>query len=226
MKLSLDTEEAIIKHALSEYPNEACGVIKGGKYYSQKNIHEQPLNNFRIDDKVMGRGDVEAIVHSHTNGRNWPSLQDLRGQYQSGLPWIIVCTDGKTVSDLFSFGDEPPPLIGRVFRFGVTDCYTLIRDYYKEELGLRFSPFFYDGSKNPNDYAGLYERHLIEYGFTKKSVPQRHDILTFTIGGVNAHGGIYLGDGQLLHHLEDRLSRIESAQNWIKNITGIYRYEA
>ncbi len=225
MRLSVTIEEAIIEHALAEYPNEACGVIKGGKYYPQKNIHKRPLNNFRIENNIAIK-DIEAIVHSHTNGRTWPSSMDLRGQYQSGLPWVIVCVDGEKITDYFSFGDEPPPLIGRIFRFGVTDCYTLIRDYYKEELGLTFSPFFYDGSKNPNDYAGLYERHLVEYGFKLKNAPKENDILTFTIGGANAHAGIYLNDGQVLHHLEGQLSRKESAQRWIRNITGIYRYEA
>ncbi len=224
MKLSSVAEAAIKAHALAEYPNECCGIIKGGQYYEQKNIHNRPLNNFKMKDTLL-TADVEAIVHSHTNGRNWPSAMDLRGQYQSKRPWVIACCDGKVVGDLFIFGGEPPPLIGRPFRFGVSDCYTLIRDYYKEKLGRIFRPFFYDGSLNPHDYAGLYERHLLEYGFTQKSMPQKHDILTFTIGGVNAHAGIYLGDGQLLHHLEGRLSRMESAQNWFKNITGIYRYE-
>ncbi len=226
MQLSPDTEESIIEHALGEYPKECCGIIKGGKYYPQKNIHERPLNNFRLDDKVMGKEGIEAIVHSHTNECNWPSSQDLIGQYQSKLPWVIVCVDEREVTDLFVFGEGAPPLIGRKFRFGVTDCYTLIRDYYKEKLGLTFSPFFYDGSKNPNNYAGLYERYLIEHGFVQKSVPQKHDILTFTMGGINAHGGIYLGDGELLQHLEGRLSRIESIQYWLKYITGIYRYES
>src|SRR6476661_4121625 len=37
--------------------------------------------------------------------------------------------------DVFWFGDQltPAPLIGRGFRHGVHDCYSLLRDYYRSE---------------------------------------------------------------------------------------------
>lgn len=227
MKLSLTTQVAIKEHALNSYPNECCGVIKNDIYVPCENKHKQPKNNFKIDHEIIAQSGIDAIVHSHTNGRNWPSEIDLRSQAQIGLPWVIVCCDSGGCTDLFIFGDGYiQPLIGRPFRFGVTDCYTLIRDYYKEILGLKFSPFFYEGSKNCADYADLYTRHLYEYGFKKKSVLKNHDILTFSVNNVDCHAGVYLGDGIFMHHLEGQLSRKDSLQNWMNNLTGIFHYNA
>ena len=49
------------------------------------------------------------------------------------MPWGIIPTDGERVGDPIMWGDQLPiaPLIGREFRHGTSDCYTLVRDAYR-----------------------------------------------------------------------------------------------
>lgn len=45
-------------------------------------------------------------------------------QINSGLPWLLVC------DEKIHRYEPVPPLLGRQFVHGVTDCYSLFRDAY------------------------------------------------------------------------------------------------
>lgn len=204
----------IKEHAAKEYPKESCGliIIKKGKqvYFPCQNIAEgrdfaiSPSDYARAEDE----GEVMVVVHSHPNTSPKPSQADLIGCENSGLPWLIVnWPTGMTYQ--FEPSGYKAPLLGREYVWGITDCFTLIRDYYRE-LGIEINDrpreknFWHNGL---NLYLDNYEKE----GFTV--VPdgvkgiQKHDVLLMQVRSpIPNHGAVYIGDGLILQHIEKRLS--------------------
>ena len=123
--------------------------------------------------------------------------------------------------------------MGRGFRHGVTDCYSLIRDYYRLERDVVLPEF-------PRDWEWwCNEQDLYRDGFGKAGFERLVDVdlrpgdvfLAQIRSGVPNHGGVYLGDGLALHHLAarlpvdaTRLSRREPIDRWMKFISHWLRY--
>lgn len=210
------------KHVLKSFPEESCGVLVSGRYIPCKNIAEDPYNNFEISmDEYLQHENVEAIIHSHTYehahkqgelrgfDRRCPSMSDMVGQIDTGVTWGIVATEGENVTDVVWFGDdvEPAPLEGRSFIHGIYDCYTLVRDYYKQH-GVQLDPFprppkWQDWNK------GLYQDNWQSQGFVEvqlKDIQVGDFVLMRWDANYVNHAGVYVGNDRLLHHAIRRLS--------------------
>jgi proteasome lid subunit RPN8/RPN11 len=227
--------EEIKEHASRVYPRECCGlvlVVKGKyRYYPCTNIAPDGNNQFIMspDDWMAAEdlGTPTIIVHSHPNASPMPSQADLVGCEKSQLPWLIVNWPVGTMH-YFEPSGYVLPLIGREFIHGLVDCYTLIRDYYKQELGITLLDFYRADewwAHGENLYLDNYERT----GFTLilDGEPQKHDMLYMQVGSqVPNHGAVYLGDGTILHHQYNRLSSKDVYGGWYKKVTShIMRYK-
>lgn len=207
----------IEEHAIREYPRESCGLvidgtIRGrdidGDYLPLENLHPDPTKSFRIDRKIwleLGSR-VTAVVHSHPDGPDCPSEADMRSQMATRLPYIIVSTNGVNCTTPFEFGVdlEPHPLVGRGFRHGVTDCFAAIRDWYRLNTEVVLEDFARDWlwwKKGSNFYVENYSA----MGFrllNENEEPKRGDAFFVCVGSkVPNHGGIYVGNGKIYHHL-------------------------
>jgi len=137
MKLSVQTIDKIQLHVVSEFPNEACGLIVDGNYIPCLNIAEDPLKDFKIASEIqmqlksLGKT-ISAVVHSHPNGPYFPSEADMISQISLNIPFMIFVTDGERVSMPEMWGNALPraPLIGREFMHGIRDCFSLMRDAF------------------------------------------------------------------------------------------------
>lgn len=117
---------------------------------------------------------------------------------------------------------------GRVFSFGVTDCYTIIRDFYKNEFGIRlrnyarYDKFWEDES--------LYTKFFRTEGFhlVEPDDLQFGDVILIALGAkVACHAAVYLGESKILHHVQNRLSSIDRYEGLWKNMTvGIIRHKS
>ena len=92
------TQEQIISHAEQCFPEECCGfLIDGYGYYPCDNIDENPEQAFKIKENAIYEayelGNVEAIVHSHTNGSDQLSDADLYYKEQTDCSWILCVLD-------------------------------------------------------------------------------------------------------------------------------------
>lgn len=222
--------QAAQQHAGECYPRESCGVVIGGAYIPVENKHESPNVCFRISPidyiRLSVIGKIQAVVHSHPDGPDHPSVRDMECQQAETVPWLIIPTN----SAPFWFGDQVPiaPYEGRVFKTGVFDCYSLIRDWYRQEKGITLI----DVPRNDTWWAtgsNLYMENLKKAGFRQLGEDenlQRGDGLLASIlaPGVINHAGIYLGANQFLHHLTGRLSKIELITVWYKYFTIKVRY--
>lgn len=232
--------ERIRQDAVTSYPNEAVWLVTEEGCRQVPNISEDPTKTFRVSKKVMAEAaamGLLAIVHSHPDYPPCPSESDMLGQIASGVPWGIVATDGTDATELVWFGDQvdAPPIVGRGFIHGVTDCYALIRDYYKQELGITLVEFprsweWWLNGKN------LYLSGIQPAGF---KVIDQSDAMPgdMWIAQVNSpvpnHGGILLDKGLALHHPSSRkpvdpsfLSRREPIGRWLPHIVTWLRHES
>lgn len=225
--------------ALAAFPNEGCGLITEKGFRVVKNIAANPREEFEISVQDLAQGYAEkllAIVHSHPHGPDCPSQADMEMQLLGDVPWVLLSTDGKACTTPFIMGDQAPipPLVGRSFRHGVTDCYSLIRDYYRLERNIILKEFPRDWEWWKKDQE-LYQKGFIEAGFRRiieEELRPGDVFLAQLRSNTPNHGGIYLGNGLILHHLTStqavdisRVSQREPIHRWKKYVTHWLRYE-
>ena len=226
--------ELFRKHTKEVYPKEACGFIinvKGKEqYFKANNIAPEPEEDFIIDPidyaKAEDTGDIIAICHSHPNMGCEPSQADLVSCEETQKPWYILSWTGNQLH-YWEPNSYKAPLIGRQFSYGVLDCCTLVRDYYKENLDIEFkckqgADQWWDNGENR--YLDNYE----EQGFVliKDSEPKKHDIfLIKLVSSVPNHAAIFIEDNKILHHIHGRLSTIDVYGGyWRKHTTHHLRH--
>lgn len=234
-------------HAVAEWPRESCGLVTPEGYVACHNVSATPLDDFEIAPEDFISAEVLGVVHSHpcTDKRillREPSAADMRGQMASGVPWGIIQSKSGWASDPLWFGDTLPipPLLGREFINGVTDCYSIIRDAYRlPENGIANWP--YDPVSLPDfprDYAweqdggSLYLDNFSAAGFVRIAEAQVRvgdvflaQIRTPRSNPTPNHGGLYVGDGLILQHLARKLSARDVAARWRPFITHWLRYQ-
>lgn len=206
------TESAILAHARRCAPAESCGFVvstpEGERYFPCVNISGEPEAYFRMspEDWLQAemQGEIVALVHSHPGGLPWLSEADRRLQVQSDLPWWLVCR-----GTIHKFRCVPH-LTGRRFEHGVTDCYTLFRDAY-HLAGIEM-PDFYREDDWWRHGQNLYLDNMEATGFYRVPLTEAQpgDVLLCCFGSsVPNHAAIYCGDGELLHHIPEQLSKRE-----------------
>jgi proteasome lid subunit RPN8/RPN11 len=217
-------------HAAGDYPLESCGLVAGGRYIPAVNTAEDPAEDFRISPAAWVAADwlgpVQAVIHSHPDGDDFPSRSDMLGQMSVGVAYGIVTVQGGRPSQPFFWGGETPvpPLVGRVFRHGVTDCYALARDWYRTERGIVLPEYARRNDWWEHD-EDMFLDNFRAAGFEPvDGQPQPGDGLLMRVltDRVN-HCGVYVGDGDILHHLFNRLSRHEPFNRWRRHIHMIVR---
>lgn len=220
----------ILEHLTEEYPYEGCGLIvnKRGK------LTWMPCENtaasdehFKISAKDYIRasllGDVHAVVHSHPDASPEPSEHDKKASDYLGIPYHIYSIPSGEYT-VYEPAKKREPLLGRDYKFGVNDCYSLVRDYYLEKLGLTLPTIEFEDDFW--EYGIDYFNDLQEsFGFVEVDQPKEHDLIFFSVmAPIPNHCGIYLGDGIFMHHAADRLSCRESLSSfWGRYITRYVR---
>ena len=228
-------KDAALKHAKEQDPKESVGVfivIKGKEqYYPCNNLSTYSQQCFILDPedyvKADALGEITAIVHSHPVTPPSPSQADKVSCEQSGLKWHIVNPKTETWGYCEPTGYKPP-LIGRQWLWADTDCWSLVRDYYKEQHNIQLLD--YERPTTPQDFLDnpLFEQYAERTGFrqlNKDEKLQKGDVLLMSILHPTLnHVAIFLGD-DILHHLADRLSTREPYNEWLLKCTGKrYRY--
>jgi proteasome lid subunit RPN8/RPN11 len=224
-------DELIIKeiypYAEAQAPLEACGliiVVKGklkfiactNQLQSPDHFVLSPLDYANAEDQ----GEIVYVVHSHPRTLPNPSQTDLVSLEQDNVPWLIVNPFIKEYTITKPTGYKVP-LLGRTYHHGVVDCYTLIRDYYKEKLNIEL--FNYPRE----DKWWLTGQDIYNEGFPKEGFQQvldgtiqEHDILLMRLGSnTENHGAIYIGDNRIMHHPLGRISTEDIYGGWWHKIT-------
>ena len=223
-------QDALV-HAKEQDPKESCGLlleIKGKeKYFPCKNLSTYSQQCFIIDPKDFIKaeesGNILAVIHSHPVTPPIASQADKISCENSELPWHIV--NPKTEQwGYYEPSGYKPPLIGRHWVWGITDCWALVRDWYKETKGIVLRDW--DRQTTPEEFIAdpMFERCAWRTGFRQlrpEEKLQNGDLLFMSImaTGLN-HVAIFL-DGDVLHHLADRISCKEPYNQWLLKCTGM-----
>lgn len=206
------------QHARECHPAESCGLLvrtpDGAEvYWPCRNIatadefHLDPDDLARAEDLSM---DVMAIVHSHpVQDDPEPSQADLQHCDAGDLPWHIVGMPARrwiTVQPVHQL----PDLVGREFAYGSSDCYSIVRDWYRRERGIWLADVP-RSSDTEDDGSSIYMPRLSSHGWRiVDGEPRQGDVLLMRMGAREPnHAALYLGDNLILHHLEGRLSARE-----------------
>ena len=227
MKISKQVEEDVLAHAAATAPYECCGLVLrvGGTQVYQPcgNVAADPTAHFEIaaDDWIQAEnvGEIVAVVHSHPSGEWFLSGADRQMQVQQGLAWLLVVDGG-----IRAFR-SCPHLRGRVFDYGVYDCFTLIRDAY-HLAGIEFR----DHPRTDMDAdaaADSFVRYLPDGGFKQvlDGSVQVGDVVLTAMGGHANHAMLYLGNQEVLHHAYGQLSRRERyGAFWQDHTHSVWRH--
>ena len=223
-------KEKALEHAKQEDPKESCGLllnIRGKEeYFPCRNLSMTAHQCFIIDPEDYIRadntGDITAIVHSHPVTPAVASEADKISCEESNLPWHIVNPKTETWGYYEPCGYKPD-LIGQPWVWGVSDCWSLVRRYYKEKLNIELRDW--ERPTTPEEFINnpMFERCAEATGFRELRNDEKlenGDLLFMSIlaNGLN-HVAIFL-DGDVLHHLTDRLSCKEPYNQWLQKCTG------
>lgn len=234
-------------YAMEKYPEEACGfILEDGSFKPVANIHEDPINYFRIsDEEFVLAGEVKGFLHSHTPRedkdaiknvmvREHPSEADMETQMAMQVPWgISIASDGAT-SDPVWWGDSLPirPLVGRPFIWGINDCYSLVRDWHRLQ-GLMMPDYpreigFWQNTKD-HPAVAMYEDLFESAGFKRVIRADGNPLpgdcfITKMYSTVRNHAGVYIGNGLILHHTMEGLSKRSPAAMWKSHLEFLVRH--
>ena len=157
MKITKKLKKEIADYCISNYPNESGGIVCRGEFTPIKNVHRSPKVSYAPEkgELYYSMDDIETYVHSHPAnkktfaGVSVPSPFDMEMALELKKPEIIAVVGKNILFDIFSYNDDKnrPKLMSRPFRWQVTDCYSLIRDWLFMARGIdlpNFSRDFYE----------------------------------------------------------------------------------
>lgn len=240
-------------HARACYPRECCGLVVAGQYFECENTAADPLHDFEISDPLLqdAGADLQAIIHSHPDGPHYPTERDQAQQIAWGVPWGLIVATADSAANPIWFGDGAPiaPLLTRGFRWGVTDCYSIIRDWYRLRRRIILPNFARAWGHWDRDVMGDKARSLYVDNFPRAGfrdlqlVPANSpSILRHVLPGdvplmrvqspvYPNHAGVVTEDFNLLHHYTafdpvdlSRPPKHDPVGRWVPFVTHWLRY--
>jgi cell wall-associated NlpC family hydrolase len=213
--------------ATSSAPNEGGGVLVIGKdVLTVANRSETPTESFdfgTLGELEDAHGQLAAIFHTHPEDQP-PSMADLANCASTMLPWVIAGPNR-----IFVIYPERQAYGSREFAYGSADCFQLVADFYAQERGI-FLPWFERPAPewwHDSAAANPYFQHAAGCGF--QVIPwaecgpeglQPSDVVLMKIGAKQTnHAAVYLGGGNILHHLWGHLSRVEQLDHRFQRLT-------
>ena len=234
--------KAMDAHAVEAWPRAVCGAIlrtdDGLDYRPVFDIANNSRQHFRLGPDALATheadlGELAAVVYSHPCSADTesdmllhtPSAAQMREQLRLAVPFGILVCRPERVIDRFWFGDPCPvePLLGRPFRHGVWDCYSVVRDWYRLEQDLVLPEF-------PRDWnwwvhgLDMYSQGFEKVGFQliDREDAGPGDAALFRIRArVPNHAAVLEDDEWLVHHPGStwpfdvtRVSHLDRVSRW------------
>lgn len=226
--------DQMLDHARELPKEEVCGLVLSNGVKSVilrgENIARNPVIHFDLDPEAFMRvpdgWEVVGTYHSHPSGLVQPSEADHAACEATNIPMHIVSGENGAYYCLSPSGYKVPYL-KRTYVLGVHDCWSLVKDWYKGELGIDLGEFMNERTPYLNG-ENVFVRNIEAAGFyeVKDMTIQHGDLMLIQVGpkGPN-HGAVWLDSGRILHHVQDRVSKTDPwAGYWVERMTHHLRH--
>ena len=225
--------EDIIQCITDSAPDMICGVLSqddnNSGFKPCVNVSPAPEQGAIIDADFL-----RTLRHSHQITHVICSVPDALSHdvsdYQAmsdrdGLPYLLVLWP--SLQSLTIFPQTELDYENRPYIYGQYDCYSLIRDYLLRENGIALNDYPRE-AYSLGSGKNIFEVQAPEEGFVKveNTTLQAGDILVFNLPSTTLqHSAVYIGNGQMLHHLPPGLSCREAySEKWEKRTSSVWRH--
>ena len=224
--LTAEQRLAMRTYAERAYPKETCGfILVDGTVVECENtsdVEDQFI--IRAQDTADYLDDAAACWHSHANYNGF-SPADIKACKALNLPYAVWNCGG---SDAFWLDPrQSAGLVGRPWNYGVYDCYSAVRDWYQQQMGIEMGDYerLYEGEWNTRGFTHFEDNFAAE-GFTRipVTVPlERGDVILFRIRNQYACNHVAVIEdpaaNMLYQHLVGRLSGTTAYSGYFRENT-------
>ena len=224
--LSSAQQLAMRNYAEAAFPKEACGFILGDGSVVECQNTSRIADQFTISPEETAQyfDDATACWHSHAN-YNALSPADIKACKALDLPYAVWNCGG---SQCFWLDPKQTAgLMGRPWNYGVYDCYSAVRDWYYQEMGLEMAdyPRQVEGEWSAPHFTHFEDNFAAE-GFVKLPPGSdliRGDVILFRIRNQHACNHVAVvedpSSNLLYQHLVGRLSGTTSYSGYFRENT-------
>lgn len=222
----------IKNHAKDSFPNECCGFIveKNGKIDCIKcdnvAINKEQDFQIKVDDylNIKDQYNILYVYHSHTNDNE--NFSDTDKMYSDEMALNYLMYHLKT--DQFKIHESDNLLykyVGRYFEYRKYDCFTLIKDFFKNELKIDLN---YDQNIIQNEtLQNINILDEVNKFYSKNNLIKiedqnsliKNDLLLINGFKYGSHFAVYLGEDKILHHPMNSFSKVDNYCNFYKRNT-------
>jgi proteasome lid subunit RPN8/RPN11 len=227
----------IKKECLKNKIEESCGLIffDEKKYefdiYPSKNIAKNKNNFFEISPREYLKCSLNYKIigcyHSHIDENIEFSEFDKINSNKNNLIYVLYNIKYDKFN-IYYANTKKNNYIGRPYITQISDCFSLVQDYLKNEAGINI--WFPDGMSYPKslkDIKGVYHNNFEEQGFLqldKNTKLKKYDGIMVTYPNISeeypSHCAIYLENDTILHQPYNSFSCVTIYDNLLKKYTS------
>jgi proteasome lid subunit RPN8/RPN11 len=229
----------IKKHSL-EFPNEeVCGfILDDNDIFRARNVSCLKHKTFSIHPldyiEAEKENKIAAVYHSHAKNKNFSEFDKVNSTNHNKI-YVMYCLETDEFN-VFYPSDYSNKYIGRKFDYKTNNCFSLIFDFYKNELNTIIAA----NIPEMDEKWYLSNKNLILDNLNKsnqfnildnwKYNISKNDIILFNYTNINGpphHIGLYVEDGIFLHHPRYQFSKMEIFDKFFQNkVTHVIRLKS
>lgn len=193
----------MLRHLLKDIsfkPYEQVWLWYNDQLTELQNVAADRVRTWEVADELPPGS---TVLHSHVHSKSVDgfSLEDWQfiDQHLDLKHYVYHVPSG---SDAYYDVNLVQPYCGREWSWSVSNCYTLVRDWYARELGITLPVYRLERNYGWSEVD--FTQLLVKHGCQVVDEPQLGDIVVMSGG----HLGIWLSTTELLHHPAERKSMV------------------
>ena len=247
--LNKKTKTRIKEQSIQEAPSECCGLIVKNErnkpvVFPCENISKEKEDNYRISPEdylaASELGDIEAVYHSHSKEYHWDNftpLDLLNEEHGLEIVLYLLHKDKFLISSQNNYLNQ---YLERDYVPKVTDCFTLLTDFYRDQLDIHVTKYdysifdFFNEENWENKKESPFDVFFEKEGFEEVQYEdiKMYDVLFFK--NVNkfaptfsCHMGLYVGNDTMLHQPFNKVSELSPfTKRHMRYINKIIRHKS
>ena len=246
--LNKRTRAAIKEQSFKEAPFECCGLIVRNErnkpiVFPCENVSNDKEDNYKISPEdylsASDSGDIEAVYHSHSKESHWDNFTPLDLINEGHGLEVVLYLLHKNKFLISSKNNYLNQYLERDYVPKVTDCFTLLTDFYKDQLNIHVKQYdysvfdFFNEENWKNKKESPFDVYFEKEGFEEVEYEdiKLHDVLFFKnvkefAPTFSCHMALYMGDDIMLHQPFNMVSELSPfTKKHMRYINKIIRHK-